>query len=61
MDLEAGLVSFTLYRVRVVSVPLPPFTEATALYQSSNSLEAFSQAKSVIEGLVNGTVSHVVV
>ncbi|EKM61160.1 uncharacterized protein PHACADRAFT_247588 [Phanerochaete carnosa HHB-10118-sp] len=38
LDVEAGLVSFTLYR-------------------SSNSIDAFNQAKSVIEGLVKGTIA----
>ncbi|GJE87608.1 Zn-dependent peptidase M16-like protein [Phanerochaete sordida] len=38
LDMEAGLVGFTLYR-------------------SSNSVEAFNQAKSVIEGLVKGTIA----
>ncbi|CAL1695478.1 unnamed protein product [Somion occarium] len=36
-DLEAGLLSFSLYR-------------------SSNSLEAFNQARSVLQGLVDGTI-----
>ncbi|KIP12417.1 hypothetical protein PHLGIDRAFT_61992 [Phlebiopsis gigantea 11061_1 CR5-6] len=37
LELEPGLVNFTLYR-------------------SSNAIEAFKQAKSVIEGLVDGTI-----
>lgn len=55
IDLEAGLTSFSLYRVRTSS-----FSDTVAYSRdyckSSNSVGAFEQAKKVVEGLCDGTV-----
>ena len=58
LDLEAGFVSFTLYRVCYVSHALVGLV-SDALVQSSNSIEAFKQAASVIKGLTDGSVRRV--
>lgn len=58
IDREAGLLTFSLYRV---CDSCEYWVLELILLQSSNSLEAFKQAKEVVSGLVDGTVSSVFV
>lgn len=55
LDLEAGLLNFSLYRVS--NFPRLDAQCASFLLQSSNSTGAYKEASTVLKGLVDGSVS----
>jgi hypothetical protein len=54
LDVESGLLSFSLYRVCPCSF-LTPVSDRKII-QSSNSMEAYKEASKVLKGLVDGSV-----
>ena len=55
LDVESGILNFSLYRVSHTSIHAPLILETDGP-QSSNSTKAYEEASKVIKGLVDGSV-----
>ena len=57
LDLEAGLLSFSTYRVSPHRASHCTFVSTLRSVQSSNPFQAFQEARKAIQGLADGSVS----